>query len=229
MATRFYDLYQINFMNKSVDAKRVQGAGNKVSKELNKLYDIILEIKLQSDALEKIIYDQEYALKMLHAKISTSIGTSHHSRFLSAFDEYHRYISRIGQKTDPFITFDQQITQIFGSVEDITRMNTKEAFVKAEILVALQKILFQAYKLEHKIKLGKFEQRDAKFSRPIMKRYDKVYTGIFKDIDMLLKQIQACVEHPTPASLEKCCALLDNVKNLSRSEKIDALQKMKVI
>jgi hypothetical protein len=77
MASKFFDLYKINFMNKNIDAHRLQGADNKISKELDKLYHIILEIKLQSDALERIIYDQEYALKMFHAKVSKSIAAQH--------------------------------------------------------------------------------------------------------------------------------------------------------
>ena len=108
-------------------------------------------------------------------------------------------------------------------------MNPKETFLKAEFLVALQKILFQAYKLEHKIKLGEFKKRDAEFSPPIMKKHTEVYTKIFQDIDALLKQIKACVDTPTPESLEKCCTLLEHMKQLPWSEKMTSLQTMKIV
>jgi hypothetical protein len=134
----------------------------------------------------------------------------------------------MGQKTEPFVAFDAQIRQVFGSTEDLARMSSREAFLKAEILVALQRILFQAYKLEHKIKLGEFKKRDAEFSPPVMKKHTEVYAKIFQDIDALLKQIKVCVDAPTPDSLEGCCTLLDAMKQLPRSEKMSLVQSMKV-
>jgi len=52
MAASFYNLYKINFMNKSITTNLLKGASNKISKELDSLHHIILEISLQSEALE---------------------------------------------------------------------------------------------------------------------------------------------------------------------------------
>ena len=120
---------------------------------MHALRSIILEIQLQTDALQQLLETQEYPLQMFHTKLSQALREHDGPSFVAAFRKYYTQQSNIPQKTQPFTGFEREIREIFGTVYMIKNMERNKALLKSKILLALQKIRLQAYQLEHKIKL----------------------------------------------------------------------------
>lgn len=114
---------------------------------------IILEIQLQSDALQQLLETQEYTLQMFYTKLSLAIKEHDGPSFVDAFRSYYTQLSNIPQKTQPFTGFAREIREVFGNVYMVETMERNKALLKSKILLALQKMRLQAYQLEHKIKL----------------------------------------------------------------------------
>lgn len=190
MASKFYNLYQINFANKTITSKHLEWASNKVSKELHKLWSIILEIQLQTDALNHLLYTQEYTFKLFTHAISKAVSAHDSKWLLGAFHAYYKQLWQNKQKTEPFITLEHQVKTIFWTNFDERYMQTHSAFLKTEALLTVQNIYFKAYTLEHTIKLWTVQKKDFDFDIPLSVRTAPWYKEFFSDLDEYILKIQ---------------------------------------
>lgn len=215
MASKFYNLFKIDFINKSIDANKMIGASNKISKELHRFRSIIMEIQLQSDALQQLLDMQEYTFQTLSIQSSKAIVHRDSGALFTAFQQYYKQSWTDLQKTEPFISFDNQIKTLFWPTLDKNQMKSHRSILQAEILLSLQKIYFQIYQLEHKIKLWTVKSTDFVFDTNLCTKYPELYKPLFIHITKYTNQIQKLGTIPlSQYNKDFCISLLQQLKKL---------------
>lgn len=113
MASKVYGLFELNFHNKSIATKQLEGIHNKLSQEQSHLLRAVTEMSVQNKALEKYLYIQESSIAMFHTQVLKNVATRDVGQMLFAFDTYVRDINNV-QKAEPFLSFDRDIHDIFS-------------------------------------------------------------------------------------------------------------------
>ncbi len=213
MASKFYNLFAINFTNKWIAAKHLEWASNKVSKELYKLSSIILEIQLQADVLQQLLATQEQMFLAFSFLASTAIDGHDNKGLSHSIQNYYKQLSQTKQKTAPFTLFEQQLKDVIW--QDFSKYTPEKMLLKTEVLLALQKTYLQLYQLEHKIKLWIATENDFLFDMSISDKYPSLYKDFFENIDTCLIYIQELwTNKMSLEDKETCLALLEKLKKL---------------
>lgn len=230
-ASKFYNLFKIDFVNKSIDADHLQGASNKMSKELWRLRNIILEIQVQSDALQQLLDAQKYPLEVFHNKLAmASHKQDKIQAYVSAFYAYGAQLDRLAQKTEPFVSLEKEVSQVFLPLAYKSSLSSIAVSIRVETLVALQRMRLRVYELEHKIKLWIVTQADFSFANCISTKYPELYQSFFWAIDGYVENIQRfAFFQNSKEDVEDCLFLLQKLKTLpDREENIQTLSQFTV-
>ncbi len=216
MASKVYGLFELNFHNKSIAAKQLEGIHNKLSHEQSHLLHAVTEMSLQNKALEKYLYIQESSIAMFHTQVLKNVATRDVGQMLFAFDTYVRDIKNV-QKAEPFLSFDRDIHDIFSW----TQKNPFKLLLKAELLVFFQSLLLKFHQLEHKVKMGTTKPDDFVFDTTIFTKYPELYSTFFKTIDDHLHELRN-ISIPWTSLQEKnnCCQQLQQFRELPERKEI---------
>ncbi len=161
---------------------------------------------------------------MFQAQLGKSLHTQRIDDFLYAFEEYYKRLDNISQKTEPFVSIERWTREIFGSLQDIARFASlsavSERVQKAEMLIALQSNYFQAYQLEHKIKIGTLTRNDVSFAVGAPKRYPAIGKEFSAIVTMAAEIQESLLTKPLEESKEYSLSLLQKLQKLPDRERI---------
>lgn len=170
------------------------------------------------------MFVQDNAFQMFLAQLGKSFHNHRADDFLYAFEEYYKRLTEIPQKTEPFLSMERRTRESFGSLQDIARFVTSsdvsERVQKAEMLIALQFNYFQAYQLEHKIKLGTLTRNDVSFAVGAPKRYPDIGKEFSAIVGIASEIQESLLTKPLNESKEHSLSLLQKLQKLPDWERI---------
>lgn len=152
VAQKVYHLYKIYGKHSEHDKKHLQAAITKFTKRIAEMIGIASHVQLHALELEDQLEDQQNDLKLFHAQVKANADISAYGQLVFMFETYYTY--RQKRLKEPFLSFDRQIADIFGTVDQIQRQDPARFIKKADLVISMQKIFLDMYVLEHKYKEG---------------------------------------------------------------------------